>query len=246
MLLQTNIFPLVGEAFNAGSLMMPVDVSEPAGMLEHTWSSWPLNSWLIIISALLIAFNLVNFYRIGAHIVKGMTRWRWNNSIEASIQISRTRDTLALLMVIPACLVIGRYGIFSADAMQLCPEAWRTAAVLGVFFSWLILRFLISRTFAARLRSSGAFETAYKYDRTFFISLVIVNLAAVGICGVFGASDSVVRTCMELVSGIMYIAFIFNKGEILSSTFHPFTTFLYLCTLEFLPLGLLIAANVWL
>lgn len=243
MLLQTNIFPPVEEAFKTGALMMPEDVTQAAATLERVWSSWPLNSWLIVISALLIAFNLGNFYRIGEHLAKGMTRWRWNNTIEASIQVSRTRDTLALLMVIPACLIISRYEIFSADAMRLCPEKWRTGAVIGVFILWAVLRLVISRTLAARLRSSGNFETAFKYDRTFFIVLVAVILAVVGVCAVFDVPDSAVRRCMAIVAVVMYLVFIFNKGEILSSSFHPFTTFLYLCTLEFLPLGLLIAAN---
>jgi hypothetical protein len=67
-------------------------------------------------------------------------------------------------------------------------------------------------------------------------------LGVMGILYAFGAEEATIRRCLYIALAIVYAVFLWIKGEILNSFCNPLTTFLYLCALEILPTGLLIAA----
>lgn len=239
-----EIFPPVQEAFTSGRLVMPADVVESAGEAAMAWGQNPLNSALIVISAVLLALNLRNIYHIAPHVAKCMSRWRWNHTVEASIQLGRTRDTVAMLLVIPMCLVADRFGLFNAEILQRVPEMWSAAAVVGVFLLFMACRFIIYQMLETRAKSPSTFLVAHKCGRTYFILLGAAILAAAGICLVAGAQDAVTKRVLLIVAGAVILDYLINRGQILSSVCNPFATFLYLCALDFVPAGLLVAANI--
>ncbi|MBR1575566.1 MAG: DUF4271 domain-containing protein [Bacteroidales bacterium] len=240
--LQSELFRPMEEAFRSGTLAMSDEAVRAGQALGGAWGDDPLNWGLIIASALFFAFNLPNLYRIFPHLAKSFSRWRWHFTIEASLQLARTRDWIAILCIAPCCLVLSRYRIVDMDLFRHVGEAWRTLAVLGLLLAWYLVRSLVYMLLETRFVNPGTFQVARRSERNFFIILTFVLLATVGILYAFGSPDETARRVLYIVIGVVYTVFLVIKGEILGSVCNPLTTFLYLCGLELIPAGILITA----
>ena len=243
MVLQGDIFRPMEEAFRSGSLLMSDEARRAGDALTTAWGDWPLNWGLVIASALALAFSIPSLYRIFPHIAKCFSRWRWNLTIEASLQLARTRDAIAFLCIVPFCLTVGRYRLFDPEFFgRLIPEGWRTLAILGVFVAYFLVRTLIYLAAESRAHALSTFQTARRAERNYFVILTFFLLATAGIFYAFRAEESTVRTALFVVLALVYAVFLWRKAQILDSSCNPLTTFLYLCALEFLPTGMLVAA----
>ena len=136
--------------------------------------------------------------------------------------------------------VSGFHKALQADVIvdgQLLP------AVAGVFLVYLFLRFILYRWFRPRRRYDD-YQMAYRAGYTFFILLMILALLTVGVCYVLHLSDLTVKTILLVETGVMYLLYLFRRGQILSMSCNSLTTFSYLCGLELLPTALLVVPAV--
>ena len=271
MLLQGLIAPM-DEAFRAGQLMMGSDVVRECAEAAPSWAGYPLNWALVVICAIALAFNIPNIYHIAPHLWKGLERWRWHFTIEASIQLARTRDYLAFFCIVPFALIADRFALFNSallgagaagaesstemasdaaagsalspglDFLANVPPEWRVLAVFGILAAYYLIRTIPYLILEGRAARHSVFHTARKAERSFFIVLTFILLAGVGLMTMFGAEDQAIRSFVLWATIIVYILFLFKKTQIVGSVCSPISTILYLCALEFLPAGLLIAA----
>ena len=75
------------------------------------------------------------------------------------------------------------------------------------------------------------------------IFVAALLLAVIVIARVFGASYVVARISVIVALALSYIVFLIRKTQIMSNACGQVAAFLYLCSLELLPAGLLIASN---
>ena len=244
MVLQEELFRPMEEAFRSGTLLLGDQARRAGEALSVGWGDWPLNWGLVIASALALAISIPSLYRILPHIFKCFSRWRWNLTIEASLQLARTRDGIALLCVVPFCLIISRFRLFDPQLFGRVPEAWRTLAVIGAFLAWHLVRSLLYLASEARASHLQTFQTARRAERNYFVILTVFLLAVAGILYAFRSAEETVRIVLYVTMGLVYLLFLVRKFQILGSSFSPLSTFLYLCALEFLPLGMLVAAGL--
>ena len=230
------------EAFRSGRLLMGSQALRSGALAASAWGDWPVNWGLVVASALALALSILSLYKILPHVFKCIGRWRWNLTIEASLQLARTRDSIFLLSIIPFCLVASRYRLFDPALFSRVPEAWRTLAVIGALLAYHLVRSLIYFAASARAGSSSAFTTARRSERNYFILATFFLLAATGVLYAFRAREEAVRGVLYGILALMYALFLVRKAQILNSSCAPLSTFLYLCALEILPTGMLIAA----
>ena len=230
------------EAFRSGSLLMGREAVRSGAAAAAAWGDWPLNWGLVVASALALAFAIPSLFRILPHVFKCLGRWRWNFTIEASLQLARTRDSIFLLCIVPFCLVASRYRLFDPALFGRIPAAWQTLAVFGVLVVYHLVRTLIYFAMSTRVSAQGAFTTARRAERNYFILLTFFLLLTAGVLYAFRVSEDSVRPVLYVVLGVMYGVCLWRKAQILHSSCAPLSTFLYLCALEILPTGMLIAA----
>lgn len=244
ILLQADIIPSIEEAFTSGTLVMPVEVVPSVSGALSRWGDIPLNGWLIVISALCLVIDASGLYYIFSDLCKCATRWRWNLTADASMQFCRERDILALLMVLPVTVVASRFEMISSRFLDAVPEGWRTLAVLGVVVAYLIIRLFNYGSLRYKARRVSNYQVARTATWNIFIVFALVLLVSVGIMWLCGVEDAGIRVAGLTEAALFYLIAIVQKSQILGASCNPLTTFLYLCALEFLPTGLLIAANV--
>ena len=244
MILQSTI-PPVSEAFRSGVLEMPAEVVQAgAGEAVLRWGDIPLNGSLMVLSALALLIGIRSLYYILPDLMKCLTMWRWNITAENSARFSRSRDIYGLLCIVPAALLASRYGVFSARFIAAAPEAWRTACVIAMILGYLVLRTIMFGALSRKARDVSGWHAAACAARNLGTLGTITALAVSGVLTLAGAGDSAARYAVIGVAGFFYLLVLGQKAQILRTSCNPFVTFLYLCALEFLPTGLLIAANL--
>ena len=229
------------DPFKSGQLLLPDAPPEAVAAAGEGLSL--AASILVAVSVLLFLLALRSFLSVLPYLSDNILRARGSAALENSVRVSRDRNLVAAVFIIPAILLIYRYRLFDIAFFETLSPDMRLLAVAGVFIGYLLLRYLLYRWLRPRRRYDD-YQMAYRAGFTFFILLMMLALVTVGICYVLGLSDLTVKTFLLVEAGVMYLVYLFRRGEILSTSCNSLTTFSYLCGLELLPTALLVVPAV--
>ena len=199
---------------------------------------------LATISLIAVIALLNRFMNIYQSLLACMIRWKENVTLQHSLKTRTDRDLLAAAMFIPFCLTAYRFKLYCPGFMLKLDENAALGVTFGVMICYILLRVACRYVFRMRKTSGSTFETATESVRTYFIILSLLLLATGGILSFAGAPLTHIRNAMFWISGAMYLVFIVRKTQIFNSSCSLFVSFLYLCALEILPTGVLIASAV--
>lgn len=215
----------------------------PSPAVETAGGSQVLLGILVTVFVVLVILELWNFIHVAPFLWDSVFRARGSVALENNVRVARERNQLALVLILPAILFMYRYRLYDADFLQGLSANLRLAAVAGVFVAYLLLR-LIIYLFLKPRRRRDIFRMSHRSGYTFFILLMLPMLLVVGVLFLLRANDFIIRTFLYAETGLVYFIFLVRKAQILSLSCNPLLTFLYLCGLEFLPTGVLIATAV--
>lgn len=240
----TNVILPAAQAFRSGTLEMPVSVSASYVDSALTWSDYPVNTVMIVLATLLMFISMRIFLNIAPMLFDSLSRWKACVNIDASVQLKNDRNTLATIITLPIALVADRYGFIGAELMQKVPEGWTSPVTLAVIIIWLLVKYMAFYFCLIKAPRPETFRTAYTSFFNYWVLAGLLIVLTAGVIGFTGISDEVGRTILLYELAVMYLIAIFRKSQILLSYCGPLTTFLYLCALEFIPTGALIAGCI--
>ena len=197
---------------------------------------------LALISLLIIITLLRRLVNIYPSLLACLIRWKESVNLEMSVKLSRDRNILAIALVIPFCLTIFRFNVYSPSFMQGLSEPAGLGITIGIFISYILLRHACAVLFRSKKSRKSTFSISVAAARTFFIILTLLLLAMGGIMSFVGAEQQTIKDAMIWVSGAIYLIFILRRTQIFASSYNFFTVFLYLCALEIIPTGALVAS----
>ena len=229
------------DPFKSGQLLLPDTPPEAVAAAGEGLSL--AASILVAVSVLLFLLALRSFLSVLPYLADNILRARGSAALENSVRVSRDRNLVAAVFLIPAILLIYRYRLFDIAYFDTLSPDLRLAAVAGVFIGYLLIRFLLYRWLRPRRRYDD-YQMAYRAGYTFFILLMMLALTTVGICYVLRLPDETVKTLLLVESGVMYLLYLVRRGQILSMSCNSLTTFSYLCGLELLPTALMVVPAV--
>ena len=199
---------------------------------------------LALIALLLVLALLKRIACILPSVATCMFRWKENVNIDTSLRLRTERDLASAAMLLPFCLLATRFGLYCPDFMSGMSQNAALGITSAVFVGYLILRMSLIVAMRPKRMSSGIYHAATSTEHTFFIVLTAALLVIGGIMSVAGASPHAIKVAMFWLSGSIYMLFLTRKLQIFASTCNLFVSFLYLCALEILPTGVLIASAV--
>ena len=199
---------------------------------------------LASISLIIIIILLRRLVNIFPSLLACTIRWKENINLDASLKLRIDRNKLALAMIVPFCLLVCWSGIYRPGFMEKFNEPAQILMTLGIFITFILLRQGLWFAFRPKKAGTAAYDTAHSSSSTFFIILTLFLLTASGLLSFFNADKEVVKSAMIWISAAMYLVFIIRKTQIFNSSCSIFASFLYLCALEILPTGVLIASAV--
>lgn len=190
---------------------------------------------------LLLSRRLVNIF---PSLLACLIRGKESLNLEASVKLSRDRDALAFAMIVPFCLAAAGYDLYSPSFMEGFSENVVTGIYFGIFFAYVLLRYLMTWLFRPHRMQQKVYRAAVKASSSFFIIGTLVLLVMAGIADVINVPETDVRSAMLWVSALIYAVFLLRKTQIFSTSCSVFVAFLYLCALEMIPTGILVVSAI--
>ncbi len=197
---------------------------------------------LALISTLIFLTLIRRLVNIFPTLFTCMVRWKENVNLEASVKNSYDRNIIAIGMVIPFILVAESFRLYEPSFMDGMDENLRIGVIAGVFMTYYLIRILASMMIQSGKTRRKTYGIAIKSAYTFFTILTLTLTILGGILSFIGTEVEAIRTAMLWISAFIYALFLLRKFQIFASGFSILTSFLYLCSLEILPTGLLVAS----
>ena len=211
-------------------------------MEDNLVNVFPLVDVLAVVSVLLCVFFLKRLCFVLPSMTACLVDWRKAPALEYSVGTSRDRNLFFILMIVPMSIVLDRYGVYSPDFLDFIPGTFRVLGTIACVAVFLLLRIFLLNVCKMRKTPREAYLAAGGLFRTFF-SLASLTLVVVsGVLGRFGVPDDAVRTVILCFLSVLWLLLLFRKGQIFAHNCTIFSTILYLCTLEIVPTGLMVAS----
>ena len=204
----------------------------------------PVSDIVTLVSVVVMICFLRRIIEIFPSLVASLLRWKESVNLSNSVKLNRDRNLIALVMIVPFCLVVSASGIYSPSFMSSMGEDARFGIILGIFVGMMIIRTLLEKFCAPKRRNSQTYRFAKEASYTFFILMTISMLILWGIMSILKIDAQTAKDAMLWLSAIIYLIFLLRKTQIFTSSCSIFTAFLYLCALEILPTGALVASAV--
>ena len=204
----------------------------------------PLFCALAVFFTLLFLLNLKSLLKVMPSLWDCAVRWKGNLDLEDSIQLSRSRNWIAAILFVPFCLLVYSAGLYSPDFLNDLPQTLRIGVVIGIFLAYLLLRTFLNWQLEMHNFGSAAFTAANRSFYNYYVILFFLLLFSAGLIRLLGGSPGTVRSILLWETGVSYVVFIFRRGQIFASVCNPFSTFLYLCSLELLPTAALVVSEI--
>ena len=199
---------------------------------------------LALISLLIIITLLKRLVNVFPSLMACMIRLKENFNIQLSLKMRTDRNLISAAMYIPFCLLASRFRLYSPSFMDGFTDNGRLGVMFGVISIYMLLRVACRYIFRLHSTSETTYKTASDSARTYFAVLTLLLLVIGSILTFAGVHANTIKTAMIWISGGIYTLFIIRKTQIFHSSCSFFVSFLYLCALEILPTGVLIASAV--
>ena len=227
------------ELFRGGTLEMSVTPLErvPGDML---WGDCAVNRLSLMVAIVLFILELSDLFRLYPHLLRCIPRWKGNLELEHSVSLASTRNTFAYVTGLCLVLVADRWGLVSPSFRTELPPEWRLALTGALLAGTLLLRRLLF--FATKFRSARSeFASAFVHIVfNYLILLASLMLLTVVLLAAVRVNDLTVRNILYAEAAVFWLLYLLRTGEFLRSRCSSLATFLYLCALEILPVGILI------
>ena len=231
---------MILQAFNSGKLLLP---DTPVGTTAANAPVPVSVSILVAVFVILMILLLRTFLQLLPFIADSLMRARGSAALENSVRVSRDRNTVALVMMLPGFLLAFRYRLYDPSFIAAYSGDARLWLIGACFTGYLVLRLIIYLLLKPRRRYEN-YQVAHHASYTFFIILVLMALVTAGVLSLFRVQDSAVRMVLYVETASVYLVFLIRRTQILSLSCNHFRTFLYLCALELIPSAALIVSAV--
>lgn len=240
----TQVILPAAQAFLSGKLEMPVNIQPGAGSQTLAWTDYPADYILVMVFALLMLVTMKTLISLFPLLLDSASRWKGCITIDSSIRLKSDRNILGLIWLLPIVLFADRYSLFTAGILNKVNPQWHVFATAGVIAAWFFLRLLGYFLCAFRVKKPETFRTAHKCIFNYVILLAPILSLVAGIISFTGLSDQGGKTVVLYCCLAFYLLALLRETQILRTFCGQFRTFLYLCALEIIPTGALIAGNI--
>lgn len=230
---------MIGMDETFGKLLLP---QEPGTAEVAVYGVNAVETVYMIVFVILAILFLKNFINILPYVLGSITRPKMAAEIEGSVRMARDRNIVALIFILPLCLILTHYDIYSPDFLDSLGPGARLLTVSAIFTGFLLLRTLIAFLLKSKRMRVSAYQAARRTCYTTFIAAMILMLFTLGILVLFRTPEKAIRIVLIVEMALSYFILLLRRAQNLSAYCNPFSLFLYLCALEIVPTGLLVAS----
>ena len=229
-----------------GTLHLPLE--RPAAIEAAGWADIPAHTWMLLACAVIILFLLPGIYKLFPALTGCLVRGRGNIEVEHSVSVARLRNTCARLLSVEFMVAADRYCLYDAGFIAPWSEPWlRLVELAALLVAFNSLRLIMHALLLGlrKVRLNFEIRLALRHGiYNYFICFVLWMLISLCVLVAFRAPDDVIRWCIWVELGILWLLSLVREGQILRTFCNGLTTFLYLCGLEIIPAAAFVAAGL--
>ena len=200
----------------------------------------PVFCGLAVIFTFIFLLSVRSFFKILPSLGDCVLRWKGNVELEDSLQLSGSRNLVAIVLFVPLCMVAYSHDLYHPNFLDSMPHGLQLPVIVACMLTYVILRAFLNWQMEMGLYRTKTFIAANRSFISFIIILFIILFPTGAILNIFIDNKEFTRIALLHVTLLAYAFYIFRRGQIFASTCNPFTTFLYLCGLELLPTTVLV------
>ncbi len=170
-----------------------------------------------------------------------MLRWKENLNIEYNVKSKMVRDRLAIILIPAYAALVSGYGLWHLPFMDRYGDLPDFLFTTGAFLLFLSVRMLLCRIMRPSRMNHKVWKAGNDSFFSFFISAVLLSMATAAVMWVAGCGTDVRGMAVTWISGAVWLLFLFRKVQIFRNSCSLFSAILYLCSLEILPMAILVA-----
>ncbi|MCQ2143708.1 MAG: DUF4271 domain-containing protein, partial [Bacteroidales bacterium] len=235
-----NLHP-IDSAFVGGSVPAGDTLTE---LVPSVFGSSPLLAIMLVVSAVLVLCVLRKIVDIIPCQLGAILRSKELINLENSAVLARARTFVSIVMMVPFLTVSAGYRLYDPDFLSGLSGNPYFFTVLGIFAGYVLLHEGIFLLFPPRALDGRVRKAVRKSAWTFFVSMTETAFLTAGVLSLFKIPFETLRTIIIITFSVLYVIYFIRKAQVLRQGCTIFQTFLYLCALEFLPTGLLVASAV--
>ena len=225
-----------------GTLHLPLAPQAPE--ISSFWMD-SLPNVAVCIAALLLAFlNVVGNRGLPPFLVGCLQRKRGCEDLEHNLKRARGRNYCLPTVLLILAAVSDRFGLYRPGFAGILPDEWSIAVCAAALLAYALIRDILHRLLRPRRLKGDASEALRCCIPTF--AVILCPPLALTACGLvlFGVPDAAAGIVVLIETAVLYVFSIVREFQILADRYPVLISFLYLCTLEFLPAALLIVSAV--
>ncbi len=199
---------------------------------------------LALIAIIPFLINLKPFLELIPSILSCAVRTRECVNLENNIKLARTRNNFAYSFIIPFLLIVFEYDIYRPSFYMSLSPGFKFLTLIGIAIAYVLLAWAFTKLMAPHSSLIKNYRIACRSSYNFFILLMLFLLLAIGCFELFDISEKLVQTILYWIFGVTYFLYFIRKLQIFSASFPFFTAILYLCALEIIPTGAVVASAI--
>lgn len=204
---------------------------------------WPMAAVVAACCAVLM-LCLPSIVQVAPSLLRCMARARESEHLYNSSSLRRSRN-IACAGLMPAFLLI--CSCFRVLPFTIWSDRWEALGwTVVTFAAYLALRLLCRLVFAHRLPDRFCRECAREVPYTFFATAAFICILTGLVCLLADVGPEKSGRVIQWEIGVLYMLGVIRKTQIFIQHRGIVAGILYLCTLEFLPTGMLIASAMYL
>lgn len=194
---------------------------------------------ILLMVALLLSIRKI--VSLTPYLIGCLVRMKELLNLENILKISRRRDSIAFLSVLSFSLLGARYRFVPG----FCPEGTKPVEVLGMLLGTaavcVLLRKWACAAFSGWTGKGAAHVVLKKSAYTYFIIYTAFLCIVTGCLYIWGIRTADTYRSAALATGAaVWIIYVVREIQIFMHwNCSPYPSFLYLCTLDFVPMGVI-------
>ena len=246
----TGIQP-IDSAFTGGSLgLVPLseDLSPEVGICLNDQAQ-ALSGYLPV-TVIIMVFTIICIASIRTYVnmipsfAGCLFRWKENINLEDSPMLCIYRNRIFLVLAVPFCILAASYRLYDPGFLSGLAPVPYFLAVTGVFLAYLGIRTALAWGLRSRKMDGKAYKAAANSFRTFFIIAATVLLVTSGLLEILSVESLLSRRILLVEAALAYAVLLVREAQIFKNYRSVLSAILYLCALEILPTGILVATAI--
>lgn len=217
-----------------------------AEAIELLWSESLLMQLLIAAACLVFIATLTPTINVMSSLLRCLMRAKESVFLFNAVSLSRCRNYACLGVTLPVILICTRFSLVPLPAfLQEDTLTLKLLYTTAVLCAYVIARIACRTLLRSRRTERKNWECACSIPYTFFAIGGLAAIITSAICLFSGICDETTTSVLLWEAAALYLLCLIRKTEIFSYFCGFFAAFLYLCTLEILPAGILVAATIF-